>query len=260
MSSSPDSRPLVGRHILICRPEGQDRPLALHLQSLGAQTYSYAGIRISACVHSPETRHHLQHLAEYQWAVFVSGNAVEFGLRATEHFGAWPSQVRCVAIGKATALKLEQAGCGPVLRPQGSEDSEGLLQAEAIQHLEGQRVLIFRGQGGREALAEGLRAAGAIVDYAEVYQRQAPSEDPGELRSMVHSHQLSAICAMSSETLHNVLEAFGLECLSGLCSIPWLVPHPKIAAVARQAGILQVIESPGSELEAVSGALINFFR
>jgi uroporphyrinogen-III synthase len=65
---------------------------------------------------------------------------------------------------------------------------------------------------------------------------------------------------MSSETLHNVIEAFGLECFSSLCSIPWLVPHSKIAAVAREAGIRQVIEAPGSELQAVSGALINFFR
>ena len=260
MTAGPDSRPLVGRQILICRPAGQDRPLAEHLGSLGAEIFSYAGMTISPCEHSQETQQHLKHLLEYQWAVFVSANAVEFGLEAISKHGPWPAHLRCAAIGKATAFRLEQAGRGPVIRPQGSEDSEGLLQTKAWKNLQGQRVLIFRGLGGRETLANGLRAAGALVDYAEVYQRQAPKEDPGELRTRVKSHQLSAICAMSSETLHNVIEAFGLECFPSLCSIPWLVPHSKIAAVARKAGIQQVIESPGSELQAVSGALINFFR
>jgi len=260
MTIGPDLRPLVGRNILICRPQGQDRPLAEHLQSLGALTFSFAGIRITPCAHSDETQDHLNHLSDYQWAIFVSANAVEFGIPAALQAGAWPSHLRCAAIGKATAMKLEQAGLGPVLRPQESEDSEGLLKTPALQSVRGQRVLIFRGQGGRETLAEGLRAAGASVDYAEIYQRQAPIEDPGALRSMVQSNQISAVYVMSSETLHNVIESFGLECFPGLCSIPWVVPHPKIASAARQAGIREVIESTGSELVALSSALINFFR
>lgn len=260
MTLTPDSPPLVGRKILICRPKGQDRPLAEHLQALGAETYSYCGMHISACDLAPSTQEHLEQLSGYDWAIFVSANAVQFGLSAVAQYGPWPTQLGYCAIGKATALKLEQAGLGPVIRPLGSEDSEGLLQAEALKSVRNQRVLIFRGQGGRETLAEGLRDAGAIVDYAEVYQRQAPTEDPGHLRDMVNAHQISAICAMSSETLHNVIDAFGLECFSSLCLIPWLVPHPKISAAAKEVGIHQIIESPGSELNAVSNALIHFFR
>jgi uroporphyrinogen-III synthase len=260
MNQNPDLRPLVGRRILICRPEGQDRPLADHLRELGAETDSYAGIRITACKHSIDTQAYLKDLDQYQWAIFVSANAVEFGLLAALAFGPWPAHIRCAAIGKATALKLEQAGLGPVLRPLLSEDSEGLLNTDPLKSIQGQRILIFRGQGGRETLAEGLRARGGRVDYAEVYQRQAPTEDPGNLRVMMNKGQISAICVMSSESLHNVIEAFGQDCLASLCSIPWLVPHAKIAAVARQAGILNVIESYGSEPQALSSALIHFFR
>jgi uroporphyrinogen-III synthase len=260
MTLNPDSRPLVGRQILICRPPGQDRPLAEHLRALGAEIVAYAGMQITACEHSPATQDHLKRLNEYQWAIFISANAVEFGLLAALKMGAWPRETRCAAIGKASALKLEQAGLGPILRPETSDDSEGLLCSDAFQSLVNQRILIFRGQGGREVLAEGLRKNGASVDYAEVYKREAPTADPGELRGRIQSGQISAICAMSSETLHNVIEVFGLECFPGLCSTPWLVPHPKIAVAARQAGIQNVIESPGSDLQALSSALINFFR
>lgn len=260
MADLTSSRPLSGRRILICRPAGQERPLIDHFQSLGAESCSFAALSISACELSPETQAHLDHLDRYQWAVFVSANAVEFGLAAVKARGPWPSTLRCAAVGQATALRLEDEGLGPVLRPTGTEDSEGLLRAPGWGPLQGQRILIFRGKGGRETLATGLREAGATVDYAEIYQRLASNEDPGPLKALVISQEISAICAMSTETLHNVFDAFGVECRTSLCSIPWVVPHPRIASAARDMGIQEVIESPGSQLNAVSGALINYFR
>jgi uroporphyrinogen-III synthase len=88
-----------------------------------------------------------------------------------------PPTAKLIAIGRATALALESRGLGGVLHSGPRSTSEDLLESGLLQHVDRARVLIVRGQGGRELLAEGLRARGAEVEYAEVYERRASAGD-----------------------------------------------------------------------------------
>jgi uroporphyrinogen-III synthase len=219
----------------------------------------FPGMDILPCAESPDTEVAIDRLGEAAWAVFVSVNAVAHGLVAVRRRGAWPAGIRTAAVGNATARALEEAGLGPVLRPTGTEDSEGLLAASGWGDLTGRRVVIFRGQGGRETLATGLRSAGALVSYAEVYRRAAPAADPAPLRLALSAGEISAICAMSGETVHNLFELCGPDSRLALCATPWLVPHARVAETARSLGVLCILESAGSSDDAILSTLSRYF-
>src|SRR5207249_630199 len=56
-------------------------------------------------------------------------------------------------------------------------DSQTLLQELDLEALRGRRVLILRGETGRELLADELRAAGVLVEQVAAYRRAAPLLD-----------------------------------------------------------------------------------
>jgi uroporphyrinogen-III synthase len=234
MTSGPAHQVLRGRRVVVARPAGQEQGLRLRLEGAGAEVLVFPGMEIEACAPSAAS---LARLAQADWAVFVSANAVEHGLAALAPYGGWPAGLRAAAVGRATAGALERAGVGPVLRPAGSEDSEGLLAAAGWGDLAGKQIMVFRGVGGRETLATGLQAAGAEVHYAEVYRRRAPTADPRPLREALKLRRIAVI----------------------LCATPWLVPHLRVAEAARALGITQVLLSPGSSDDALLATLMTHF-
>ena len=115
-----------------------------------------------------------------------------------------------------------------------SMDSEALLAETAMQDVEGKRILIFRGRGGREQLAKTLRARGAEVDYAEVYERRPPRVDTGPLNEALHSQRIDVIVITSSEALDNLMAMVEPPNLNALHQIQMLVIHPRQAEYVRQ--------------------------
>lgn len=82
-----------------------------------------------------------------------------------------------IAVGKATASVLTQVGL-VVHTPADSrlETNEGMLQMTQIQALQaGNRMLVWKGVGGRRLLADTLAQQGVIVDTIQWYERVAPS-------------------------------------------------------------------------------------
>lgn len=105
--------------------------------------------------------------------VFVSPRAVE-AAAAIRPPADWPTR-HVAAVGRATATALAAAGREDVVLPEGSEDSEGLLEALDGVSMAGRRVWIVRGETGRELLAESLEARGARPRFVAVYRRACPA-------------------------------------------------------------------------------------
>ena len=97
-------------------------------------------------------------------------------IRARRKF---PRRLQVATVGGASVRALERFGITGVVAPQGRYDSESLLDLPALAAVNGRRVVIFRGEGGRELLGETLRARGAVVEYAECYRRVRPELDRG---------------------------------------------------------------------------------
>ncbi len=214
----------------------------------------FPGMEIQPVEPAPASAEALARWHATDWAFFVSGNAVRHGLPHLPD-DREPGRPSIAAVGASTAQALLAAGFATVLRPCGSEDSEGLLACPELQYLHGQQVLIIRGIGGRDVLAQGLRRAGATVAYAEVYARVAATQPVEPFQQALASGDIAGICAMSTETIHNLFDRLGEAWHAALCRCCWIVPHPRVAQAASALGIRQVVQAAGSSDVAVLRAL-----
>jgi len=147
-----------------------------------------------------------------------------------------------------------------VLAPSTGADSEHLLALPELARVRGLRILIFRGEGGRELLAEALRARGAEVDYAECYRRGRPeAADPVPLLEALAAGRLRAVTVFSGETLDNLMGLLG-EAAPRLFAIPLFAPHPRIAAHAARLGFVAASATPPGEAGLIDGLVEYFSR
>ena len=159
-------------------------------------------------------------------------------------------------VGEATARILQ--GCGlRVTFPASGDDSEALLGlpalCEAIARPE-PRVLIVRGVGGRELLAERLAEQGASVDYLELYRRYLPAYPQGALSERIRAERLNGLVVSSGQGFEHLLQLAGVN-WSQLARLPLFVPSPRVAGQARQAGAQNVVDCRGASAAALLAAL-----
>jgi len=247
-------RPLAGLGIAITRPPEQALALAERVRACGGHPILFPLLAIEALDDYGTCDAVIARLPQCDWAIFISSNAVEHGVAGVRRqFPALPD-IRYAAVGPASAACLRQAGVPQVRIPASGFDSEALLALPELQQVQGRRILIFRGQGGRELLAETLRQRGAEVLLAECYRRRNPQADAGDLPRLWHNRQLHAIVVSSSEALRNLL-ALG-EGSDWLRATLLCVNHPRIAALAQRHG-LKVATASAPNDEALLQCLIE---
>jgi len=162
-------------------------------------------------------------------------------------------------VGRGSAKELERFGVTGVIVPHERFDSEALLDLPELKDVTGQRVVIFRGEGGRELLGDTLSARGARLEYATCYRRVKPELDASCLLEAWAHGKLHAVVVTSGEGLRNLFDMVGEAGQTLLQRTPTLVPHPRIAAAARDLGLKNVIVGePGDE--KIVARLVQYFR
>ncbi|MEO8740026.1 MAG: uroporphyrinogen-III synthase [Casimicrobiaceae bacterium] len=246
---------LDGAGILITRPARQAAGFAQQIAAIGGMPLVFPAIVILP----PGDRRALdvaQHrLASYDFAVFVSANAVEYGVGDRQ---AWPGQLRVFAPGPGTAAALAAAGILDVRVPATTMDSEGLLALPELAAVSGKRVLILRGSGGRQLLGSTLTARGASVDYVECYTRAKPVAGAAGLEEALRERRVDATTLTSSEGLDNLWEVLGADARARFAATPAFVPHPRIAERARAIGIATVIVTEPADSGLIA-TLLEYF-
>lgn len=240
--------PLAGRGIVVTRPALQAAPLAEMIRSAGGQPILFPVLEILDTADLAPLIDAVDRLDSFELAIFISPNAV---LRAMNQIVArrtWPAGLRAAVVGKGSVKELKRFGITGVLVPTRSFDSEGLLALPELQQIDGWRVVIFRGDGGRELLGDTLAGRGASVEYVECYRRARPRADASPLLRAWARNEVDAVAVTSSEGLRNLFEMLGKLGQSWLRRTPLLVPHPRIALAARELGCRNVVETaPGDE-------------
>lgn len=237
--------PLAGCHVVTTRPDGQADGLARALESLGASVRNFPVIAIGPA--DPAPLRELQ-LAHFSLAFFVSPNAVSQALQVRP-FGDWPAGLRVATVGPASVRTLEAHGFTEVLAPATSFDSEGVLALPefAAQAIAGRRVLILRGDGGRELLADTLHDRGAEITTLTCYRRIRATLDPAPLTADFHAGKISALVFSASQGLTFFLEIMGQTGADMLRALPTFAPHPRICEALRAAGASATILTQGGD-------------
>lgn len=254
--------PLAGRGIVITRPVQESQLFAGRIAEAGGVPFLFPAIEIrllrSAGLEALGAR-----LAEFDHAVFISPSAVNAAWDLLPADAGWPAHTVPMAVGAGSMRALVRRGVAPdrILSPAERYDSEALLALPELQDMAGRRVLIFRGRGGRELLADTLRARGAQVTYAECYERAMPQTDAAPLIAAHARGALHALTLTSSEGARNVHTLLGGA--TGpqrrlLTELPVFASHPRIAEAARSLGAQQVITTDQGDDGVLAGLLAWF--
>jgi uroporphyrinogen-III synthase len=241
--------------VLVTRPEAQQPPLIQALAAIGAKAVALPTLTICAISEQQSEAQSIKNrvlaLDEYQHLIFISTNAVQCGMPWIENY--WPQlpvAQRFHAIGQATAGALAGFDIAANACDQ-AMNSESLLQHPGLQQLDGQRVLIFRGIGGRDYLAEQLRQRGAQVEYCEVYRRQQPAYDKGEVAARLQQQAVDTVIVNSVETLQNLLKMANEEQVYELIAdCAFIVPSERVAQFAQQVGLRSVWQAENATVAA----------
>jgi uroporphyrinogen-III synthase len=247
-------QPLRGLTIVVTRPRDQAGQLAQGIENAGGIPLLFPLLDITAVQDESMLKEQISRLHQYNLAIFISPNAVKYGLAAIRAAGASLSpnpsptsgrgELKIATVGQGSAKALREAGIANVIAPTERFDSEGLLALPELQNVSGWRVMIFRGDGGRELLGDTLKARGATVEYATCYQRSKPQQDAGVLLAA----KPDAITVTSSEALGFLWELLNAgpepsrrdSVRSVLRDTVLFVPHARIAGLAREQGWQQV--------------------
>lgn len=253
--AKPGAKPLAGLGILVTRPAHQAEHLAGLIRAAGGTPILFPAMEI---VDLPDVRPLyalIDRLDAFDLAVFISPNAVNKAMNLIRARRALPSGLQIAAVGKGSRKALAQFGVHEVLVPAQRFDSEGLLELPALQQMSGKRVVIFRGDGGRELLGEALRRRGAEVEYAECYRREKPRTDNAQLLHLWARNELHAITVTSAESLHNLYDLVGKLGQQWMRNTPLFVPHARIAEAARGMGLTRVTVTPPGDEGLLAGLL-----
>ena len=133
--------------------------------------------------------------------------------------------------------------------------SEGLLALPGLQEVDGDRVVIVKGEGGRTRLMDSLQQRGARVDDLEVYRRVCPDYGPGELQAIIAGGGVQYILISSGEGSDNMVSLLDSSAMAALQGCTFVVPGERIAAAARQAGFSQLVVASNATDDAMLAAL-----
>lgn len=243
------NNPLAGLNIAVTRPREQAAALAQRIEQAGGKAIPFPLLEIGPAENSRGLHELVARLREFDLAIFISPNAVRYGMEAIRAAGDLPVSTKIATVGQGSARALRELGIQEVIVPQNGYDSEALLALPALQNIKGKYVVIFRGNGGRELLGDTLKARGASVEYAECYRRSKPQQDGATLLA-ADPH---AITVTSGEALSFLWDMFDQQDRLRLARIPLFVPHVRIAAAAQEMGWHNIITTAGGDDGLFSG-------
>lgn len=267
--------PLRQCRVLLTRPVGQVERLAAAIGAQGGQTLCLPLLSIVPVQERDDIERikaRILALDACDIAIFISTNAAHLGLEWIESY--WPQLpvgLEAYAVGPGTAAVLRQHPW-PVHCADSGVTSEDLLALPGLQQVQGKRIALFRGKGGRELLAETLRERGAQVDYVELYTRQVPTYTRGQVLEALDSQRINCVVLTSLqifESFHALLR--GLEPTAPTLdmqqdrpanpllvlqqTLTLIVPSARVEHNARRAGFVHVLNAGGADDQTVLACL-----
>ena len=234
--------------VLVTRPASQATPWVTRLKGLGIDAVALPLIDIKPAPESLAVVLAWSRINTLRLIVFVSPNAVEHFFALKPAGLPWARVLQVASTGPGTTRALVAHGVPPerIIEPAADSaqfDSESLWERMSGMDWRGARALIVRGDGGRDWLADTLRAAGVQVDHVAAYRRSAPRFGAAEqalLQAATTAPQAHLWLFSSSEAIAHLAASVSHADLSRAWAI---ATHPRIAARAQELGFGNVVKT-----------------
>lgn len=257
LPTTDEGNGLQGLGVLVTRPEHQADPLCQRIEQHGGVAIRCPALLIGEPRDWTLALAIFDRLAHYSLAIFTSANAVDRAAPRIAERGGFPPGLEIAAIGQATAHALVRQGVAHCLQPPAGFNSEALLALPRFQNVDGQSIVIVRGEGGRELLAETLTARSATVVYAEVYRRERPTVDLSALLDRWRSGEIGAVVVTSNESLLNLFDMLGVAGQDYLRQTPMITVSARTRQVAAQLGCHSLRLAQEASDNAIIAALLD---
>ncbi|HSY09254.1 MAG TPA: uroporphyrinogen-III synthase [Steroidobacteraceae bacterium] len=199
--------------VVVTRAEASDGPLSSQLRTLGLEVLLWPAVSVApASGHSLERA--LSRIAEFDWIVFASRNAVTAVIRWLPRL---PDRVRVAAIGRATAQVLKSRGFRVDLMPNEAH-AAALVDAFAAQGCAGARILYPASSRALPTITQGLTQLGAEVRQVEAYRTEAAPLDANDCRAWIDRAVIGAVTFASPSAVIELERALGTSHFARLLS------------------------------------------
>ncbi len=238
---------LSGLQILVTRPKPYGDQLCDEITAQQGHAIYFPTIEIVPIKINEEE---IKLLAQVDWLIFISPQAVLCGIPAIlEYWPDFPGNAKLAAMGEGTAKALSLEGFVDVIYPPADEStSEGFLKLPGFNALSGKQIALIKGIGGRELLAETLRARGANVQSIDVYRRELPVYDKIDL---LRQQKIDIMVCTSGESLHNLITLLG----DGLFQVPLVLVSQRLVELAKELGFKKVFLAKNASHAAIIDTL-----
>ena len=234
--------------VVLTRPQADSERLSETLQNEGFQTRVMPIITIEAIPTAEQAP--APSLSDDALCIFISANAVRFGLPQLGSALARDSDLTVIAVGNKTRDTLVAEGIQAQVPVRA--DSEGLLAMPALSAPDSRDVVIVKGEGGRELLASELTGRGARVTEWACYRRCWPEVD---VSGLIEISAGLIFQASSGEMVSRLSELLAGGGQADLFQSSIIVPSDRVARLATEIGWGQVIRAEDASDDAFIRAL-----
>ncbi len=243
--------------VLITRPEEKAQQLASLLNAQGITNTCQALFDYQPYASTQEINTVLN---SADIVIFISVAAVEFAHASSPlHFNSLKgnSSPLFFAVGNATKQALLTKGISQVLSPPAQQEhSEGLLKLAELNNINNKKVVIFRGNGGREHIANTLLHRGAQVSYVETYQRvwRTLAKD---IAKQWQAQQINCIVVTSNDILSALITYLESTATNNYWKTQclWVVVSNRIEDNAKELGITHIVNTHSANSQILSDTL-----
>jgi len=200
-----ETRPLLGKRIVVTRAREQASDLVKQLSDLGAECLEYPTIQVKAPDDPRPLEAAIDNLSTYDWIVFTSVNGVKFFFERLFDLGRDVrslNHLKIAAIGPVTAETLYSRGFKSDIVPDNYR-AEAVVESFRKEDLKGRKILLPRAAEARPVLPEELRKMGARVDEVTAYVTEKVKQNADQLIEQLAAGTIDLITFTSSSTAKN---------------------------------------------------------
>ncbi len=257
-----DNRPLSGRRIIVTRASDQAGEFSAMLSRRGATVLECPTIQLVDPASWKELDGAVAVLADFDWVVLTSVNAVRFFFQRLSHLGYDArafGQCKVCAVGPKTAEAISNHGIRPDLIPSDFK-AEGVVSELSKLDIKGKRILFPRADRARDVIPRDLELLGAHVTSPVAYRNILPERLCPETLLALEKRNVDCISFTSSSTVLNMADLLGADLLVDMLKgVAVASIGPVTSKTCRELGLKVDIEPQQYTLSALSTAIQEHF-